>query len=153
MEPSAESGGTKRCCTCGATKPFTDFNRRRRSTDGRQARCRDCFRQWHADNRERHNAQIHARTRRVRRELFQMLREYLDAHPCVDCGLDDVRVLKFDHVGDGDKVADVTRLIRYGVSWDLILREIAKCEVCCANCHRIRTYDRAGAIRACWIRR
>jgi hypothetical protein len=33
-------------------------------------------------------------------------------------------------------------MIHDGFSWAAIKKEILKCEVVCANCHRIRTYDR-----------
>jgi Zn finger protein HypA/HybF involved in hydrogenase expression len=63
--------------------------------------------------------------------------EYLKQHPCVDCGNSDVRVLDFDH--RGDKSFGIGAAISGGhLSWAKILIEIAKCEVRCANCHRIR---------------
>jgi hypothetical protein len=33
-------------------------------------------------------------------------------------------------------------MIHDGFSWKAIKKEIEKCEVVCANCHRIRTHDR-----------
>jgi hypothetical protein len=33
-------------------------------------------------------------------------------------------------------------MIHDGFSWKAIMKEIQKCEVVCANCHRIRTYAR-----------
>lgn len=69
-----------------------------------------------------------------------LLYEYLSTHPCVDCGCDDTRVLEFDHVRDSKK-ADVAVMIRNGCSWSAIQAEIAKCEIRCANCHRIKTLE------------
>jgi len=31
-------------------------------------------------------------------------------------------------------------------SWPVVLAEIAKCDLVCANCHRLRTAGRAGTI-------
>ena len=65
---------------------------------------------------------------------------YLLEHPCVDCGLDDPRILEFDHVR-GEKSHGVARMVTGSTfSWKRIEAEIAKCEVRCANCHRLRHY-------------
>jgi len=63
-------------------------------------------------------------------------KKYLLSHPCVDCGNKDVRVLEFDHVR-GIKYKQVTNLLQG--SWNKIFEEIEKCEVRCANCHKIKT--------------
>jgi hypothetical protein len=63
---------------------------------------------------------------------------YLREHPCVDCGEPDLVVLQFDHVM-GEKVANISLLVRRLVSWQKIMDEIAKCEVRCANCHARKT--------------
>jgi hypothetical protein len=65
------------------------------------------------------------------------IRDYLSAHPCVDCGEADIVVLDFDHI-DGTKEMSVSQMIRWGFSLDRIKAEIAKCEVRCSNCHRKR---------------
>ncbi len=66
------------------------------------------------------------------------VREYLEAHPCVDCGEADPVVLDFDHVRD-IKHAAISAMVRDRRSMKSIWAEIAKCEVRCANCHRRKT--------------
>lgn len=60
--------------------------------------------------------------------------------PCQDCGIKyPAYVMDFDHVR-GDKVRKVSGLTNGSTS--VILAEIAKCDVVCANCHRQRTFER-----------
>lgn len=73
----------------------------------------------------------------------KMVYEYLETHPCVDCGNTDPRVLQFDHV-TGVKVMPVSQMIVQGRAQQAIVDEIAKCEVRCANCHQIVTGLRGG---------
>ncbi len=63
--------------------------------------------------------------------------EYLGGK-CLDCGNNDHRVLVFDHLND--KVDNVSRLL--GKKWDTVQKELDKCELVCANCHKIRTDER-----------
>jgi hypothetical protein len=72
----------------------------------------------------------------------QLVLEWLAAHSCSDCGENDRIVLEFDHVGD--KRSEISTLVLRGVRVAEIEREIARCEVVCANCHRRRTAKRAG---------
>lgn len=130
---------TKQCSRCRQWKPLGAFNRRSTAKDGRQAACRECNRQYHRDNWDRHMGQIRSRRKRVRQENQAKLWAYLASHPCVDCGMADPRVLDFDHLRD--KRGNISRL-RYSYDWVVVEAEIAKCEVVCANCHRIRTYER-----------
>lgn len=62
---------------------------------------------------------------------------------CSDCGyLGHGAALDFDHVR-GDKLFDLSKAV--GRSRDNIEAEVAKCDIVCANCHRIRTYERSRA--------
>lgn len=63
---------------------------------------------------------------------------------CADCGETDPRVLEFDHRGQDTKLRSVSHLVSFNYSVDAILREIKKCEIRCANCHRIRTGKQLG---------
>ena len=59
--------------------------------------------------------------------------------PCVDCGNTfPPCAMDFDH--RGNKLDSVSRLVSNGFSINKIMEEIAKCDLVCANCHRIRTH-------------
>lgn len=73
--------------------------------------------------------------------LYKYIREYKERHPCVDCKVQyPYYVMDFDHVR-GKKQANVMELVP-SLSKKKIDEEIAKCEVVCSNCHRIRTHIR-----------
>lgn len=81
-------------------------------------------------------AKRHAGRRRAR------LAEIKLAMGCVDCGYAaHPAALEFDHLPGADKIDEVGRLAR-SAAWDVVLAEIAKCELVCANCHRVRTAER-----------
>lgn len=68
---------------------------------------------------------------------------------CTDCGYNaHFSALDFDHVRGEKSFAIATQN-----SLALSLLEIEKCEVVCANCHRVRTYLRTEETRLALIRR
>ncbi len=75
-----------------------------------------------------------------REDALLKIFDYLRQHPCVDCGQTDIRVLEFDHVERSTKRLAVTAMVGRR-NWPTILSEIEKCEVRCANCHRIKTVE------------
>lgn len=133
---------------CRRDLPRSQFNVKSASPDGVQNVCRDCnraqAREYYARNRDAHLRVVMARRAEQRRLAIEVVGEYLLAHPCVDCGEVDVRVLDFDHrVGSG-KGAEVMRLVQNGYSVTRVMVEIAKCDVRCRNCHAKVTYERLG---------
>ena len=49
--------------------------------------------------------------------------------------------MDFDHRDRKTKLTNINRMINYrSYSKEKILEEIEKCDLVCANCHRIRTY-------------
>ncbi len=59
---------------------------------------------------------------------------------CADCGYrEHPEALDFDHLPGCEKLFQIS----YGnVAWGRLLAEMEKCEVVCANCHRIRSASR-----------
>jgi hypothetical protein len=63
--------------------------------------------------------------------------------PCMDCGIKyPIHVMDFDHARDV-KTAAVSRMTSLAV--ETVLKEIAKCDVVCSNCHRERTHRRRNS--------
>ena len=84
-------------------------------------------------------------TLRTRLKTRAYVDEYLASNPCVDCGEPDSIVLEFDHIV-GEKDGNISDMIHKGFSMARIQKEISKCEVRCANCHRRATYYRRKEI-------
>ncbi len=155
--PIGSEGGTRRCTSCGQTKPLADFPPKYRDYRAPASRCRGCHavyhRDWYKRNKERILKRINVNRRRsgpvVHKIVYLDARlrrwEYLLSHPCVDCGETDPVVLEFDH--RGEKRSAIVDLMRRHAPWEEILAEIGKCDVRCANCHRRRTARVRGYYR------
>jgi len=143
----AELPETRRCYDCGLVKLLADFAFANKAQGTRQGRCRPCharYRRGHyLRNRATYVRQEVARIKRYREENRRHLREYLRAHPCVDCGETDIVVLDFDHRDPASKSYEVVH-VAARKPWARALAEIAKCDVRCANCHRKRTAEQYG---------
>lgn len=134
---------SKTCSKCQKEMPIENFYWH--STKQKyMAACKACMngrnKKKYAESENFRNKKKELATR-VRLERLQYVWDYLKNHPCVDCGETDIRVLEFDHVR-GIKVIGITKAIQTG--WDVLLNEIPKCDVRCANCHRKKTYDQLG---------
>lgn len=96
--------------------------------------------QWRAipENREKEKIK-----NKVRKEACVAYMQNLKSTtPCMDCGVQyPYYVMDFDHRDPTTKVGGV-REIAAGGSMNNMLKEIDKCDVVCANCHRQRTHDR-----------
>ena len=81
-----------------------------------------------------------------RREEIKALVQKAKDKPCMDCGIKyHPYVMAFDHV-EGEKKFAVSLAAQRGMSLKTVQDEIAKCELVCSNCHRIRTGTRLGIL-------
>lgn len=139
---------------CSIRKAISEFPFRNKLKGTHHSYCLACGREWvkghYTRNVERYVQKARRRRKQVMDVMNEKIYEYLESHPCVDCGESDPIVLEFDHVR-GEKLYEVSTLGWRLASWDSVLKEIAKCEVRCANCHRRRTAAQRGTYR--FIRR
>ena len=137
----------KKCTTCKYDKELSEFNKNKSRKDGLNTVCKECSRnrskQYYAENGEIHKDNVVNRNRKHRKVLQNYVIQYLNNHPCTDCGNTDLRVLEFDHLPQFIKSKDISRLLACCVSVSTLEKEIAKCDVVCANCHKIRTVERS----------
>ncbi len=135
----------KTCTKCKITKHDTDFNFKIKERGVLHSHCKNCSRDY-VRNHYKHNRQYYllkAKKRNIATKIIirNEIWTYLINHPCIDCGENDPVVLEFDHTKD--KRMDVSSLVTYG-SLKNIIKEIEKCEIRCANCHRRKTAIQYG---------
>ena len=107
------------------------------------ARQRECARRHY----QRNKAEYLERNNKKRGEMRAYVQELKARMPCADCKSRFPHyVMDFDHRDDKTKSDIVSRLINQ-LSWKRLLAEIEKCDLVCANCHRIRTFARLGSTR------
>ncbi len=95
---------------------------------------------WYPKNKKKHLSYVQRNKRRVAEYIDSVKREGM----CADCGFSGKEfpyVLDFDHKNEGsDKKFNIGSWPRSVLSIEGIQREIDKCELVCANCHRKRTF-------------
>lgn len=73
-----------------------------------------------------------------REERFRLKRwynNYKDKQKCKYCSEPEPRCLTFHHRKPETKIDDVSSMVEKCLSFDIIRKEIAKCDVVCLNCH------------------
>jgi hypothetical protein len=124
----------KSCKDCGVSKPIEDFYVNSGSKGGRLARCKACVLLRYADGRKARQ-----------RGLLDYIQSIKLGRGCTDCGYrGHPAALEFDHLPEFKKEYRVS-VMAAGSTKAKIDAEIAKCEVVCANCHRVRTANRLSA--------
>ncbi len=136
----------KICIRCGQEKEISNFNFKFRSKGIRQAQCKLCTRTYirnhYYKNREYYLAKAQRNNLRIRQEVKEFIWQYLNTHPCIDCGEKDIIVLEFDH--KQDKIREIGKMVSGRYSLLKVKVEVGKCEVRCANCHRRKTAKQFG---------
>lgn len=152
----------KKCTKCKVDKSPTEFRKNKSEKDGLSRYCKLCLKLYN-QNRDRFKnytpeqieaykqsqklyQSVHLRRitdakkakRNKRQEWLLELKKHLK---CERCGFSHPAVLDFHHKNPMEKDMDVSKAV--GKNWkeERFLAEIAKCEVLCANCHRIHHYD------------
>lgn len=76
-----------------------------------------------------------------RKERRQWLEQQKVGQSCKICGNSDIRVLEFHHRDKTQKEFNIYAAAHFAYSVARLLREIAKCDILCSNCHKIIHYE------------
>lgn len=132
----------KRCCDCRKLLPLHRFHRR---GDGKQSACATCKKLRDQLRYAAKGSLVREQKRLRKRKLIAWYQALKDA-PCTDCHeVFHPAAMQWDH-RDAPKLGEVATML-HRVSREVLLRELAKCQLVCANCHAIRTYRRKDAGR------
>ncbi len=94
---------------------------------------------WYPKNKVKHIGYV----KRLKKNLSNYIESYKKCRKCKDCGFSGEKypqVLEFNHLGG--KKFEIASFVQHILSLEKLKKEISKCDLVCANCHRIRTVRR-----------
>ena len=131
----------KTCSRCEKIKPESEFWLKSRAKSRLQPWCKKCLYEYREARGWYNKTQAEQQKRWHRRRKAWVDSLKMDK-PCTDCGrIYPPCVMDFHHRDKGSKVFTISKVARHGDKAKL-LAEIEKCDLLCANCHRIRTHER-----------
>ena len=126
----------RKCGKCGIDKDESEFHRKTEKTF--HSLCKECKKEydknWYKNNsKRRESLNKGAKERTIRNNEF--MRNYKLSKGCKICGYNkSYHALEFHH-NKGDKKYILSRMKTHSIK--TIKKEIEKCIVICANCHRV----------------
>jgi hypothetical protein len=111
-----------------------------------QSKCKSCHSAYHRAYYKKNKTRFIEKNRRNKNRQRKRLKAILleaKQRSCADCGGEfHPWVMEFDHREGSVKITEVANLVSKGCTDTRLLEEISKCDVVCANCHRMRTFNR-----------
>lgn len=126
----------KICTRCKEDKELSQFGK---SGTRFSSWCKSCHSEYYRLNRDRHKKSMILWEKRRNKELRDIvINRMIDG--CIDCGQKNILTLEFDHKdGKEKREHSIAKLMNSRCSPERLIQELDKCEVRCANCHRIKT--------------
>ena len=133
-----------KCSKCLKTKPREDFNQRPDRKRGAYYNCKECYSSYYKtkslnETWKKHRNEItNIGIKKRRAILYAIVLAHKNA-PCTDCKIQyPPCVMDFDHIDPTNKKFEIAHAPHLK-NEKILLEEIAKCELVCSNCHRLRT--------------
>ena len=126
---------TKVCYCCNINKQLADFSKKSNTSDGYATTCKECAKEKRRLSRtktKQEKANEYAYKRRLERKLWAV--NYL-GNKCSKCGITYPHyVYDFHHKNPKEKEFAISLILYY--SEESLKKELDKCALLCANCHR-----------------
>lgn len=138
LKASILNGAGKICNKCKEEKLLSDFPPNKECKLGVTGTCRKCdgtkVKKWYADNRSRRQKIANRNNQRKKRKLVESFGD-----KCYDCSntYPDC-VYDFHHLDPTKKDVNPSKAMTW--SKERMMKELEKCVMLCANCHRLRHY-------------
>lgn len=144
---STPAKSTQVCTRCLEEQSLENFSFKLKALGVRQPRCKKCQAVYGKTHYLANSAKYKKSSKNANPSLKRRNSIWVHAQkvgkPCTDCHRKFPAIcMDFDHVDSRNKEYCVSVLVATCASIKRIMMEIAKCELVCSNCHRIRTYKR-----------
>lgn len=127
---------TKVCSRCKKEKPIDAFAWKNKSKGTRNYHCKECQSLYFYEHYRANKKYYIDKAQEYKEDNREWFREFKKTLKCEVCGESDPCCLDFHHI-DGDiKEYNISRMVSKGMSEEVIRKEISKCVILCANCHR-----------------
>jgi hypothetical protein len=150
-------GSMRECTKCGITKLVSEFHKTNANKAGYRPECIECRQASGREYARTHKKTNHRqyrknykgfRAKQKRRDkkralrIRQEIRSIKESHPCTDCGqFYPYYCMDYDHLDASLKIKHIKGMMGT-LSRKHVTEELAKCELVCVNCHRVRTFKR-----------
>lgn len=132
----------KNCYKCGIDKEESAFSINENKKDKLNSECKECqkkyFKEYYQNNKDKHKKAVSKNVNHKRNRVAR----YKMEKGCFNCGFcKHPAALEFHHLDKNIK--DFNIGANTHMPWELLLKEIEKCQVLCSNCHAIEhsNYD------------
>lgn len=140
-----QTTGEKICTKCLELLDIDCFNICPKASGGRRSYCFQCQALNNKKHRDSSQTYKEYENNRNKKLIIRKIKfcNWLKTQKCIDCGISDYRVLEFDHVR-GEKEFTISSALNAVRDEIKFKKEIDKCDIRCANCHKIATATRAN---------
>ncbi len=126
-----------KCSKCGLEKSTTEFFSNKKRKSGFDCYCKECRKIYSRKHYGMQTKYYLNKTYRNKQRLKDVILDYKQGKKCCRCGFDNPIALDFHHRNPKDKEFSISKASIKGIGKEKLDKEIAKCDILCANCHRI----------------
>lgn len=136
---------TKICYKCKKQLSLDSFKRHSGRHDGLQPDCIQCQKEYrkqhYLKNKQVYKDRAYKHNKILREKNTAIIEEIKSKLSCIRCGENHIACLDFHHRNPEEKEFPISTKAQDATDWEVILKEIEKCDVLCANCHRKHHYE------------
>lgn len=127
---------TKICNKCQKEQSVENYHKASRNVDGLYHTCKTCRTQidknYYLTSDKK--PKLMASNKKNRKDFREEFHEFKRQQGCSLCSENEPYCLDYHHLRD--KTMAISQMVKLGFSFENILKEIEKCILLCANCHR-----------------
>lgn len=128
----------KVCPHCGRNLPYNSFTFKDKTHTKLSSWCKNCQKEKTKEIRASNIEKYRSKDRENKNNAYKKKRSIINSYKeggCVVCGEKELVCLDFHHINPSDKNFDIGKQFHIKAT-ETIIKEISKCVVLCANCHR-----------------